>query len=215
MWSDGYQVLVGLTAAFEPWSGASVNSGTANNDTAFTGLANDPMRIIWASASGANSGSSLSVDARTFLVAGGEQSVHTVYIYKTNATVLRVGYLDVFSNTEPTDGVYLEMVGGVIYGKTSSNSSRTETVSRYTVSENSTLPLGLHSLVNSNASSVTFAVYTNGVSAWTDTVTNNIPTGAGRYTGHGAVAYHTGSGAGTNIIAIGALGALQNRVLLR
>jgi hypothetical protein len=215
MWSDGYQVLVGLTAAFEPWSGASVNSGTANNDTAFTGSANDPMRIIWASASGANSGSSLSVDVRTFLVAGGEQSVHTVYIYKTNATVLRAGYLDVFSNTEPTDGVYLEMVGGVIYGKTSSNSSRTETVSRYTVSENSTLPLGLHSLVNSNASSVTFAVYTNGVSAWTDTVTNNIPTGAGRYTGHGAVAYHTGSGAGTNIIAIGALGALQNRVLLR
>lgn len=215
VWSDGYQANTGVAAAFYPWQGVAISSGTSAQDTAWTGSANDPVRVTITSAAGANSGYAWTTTSSSFLLAGSESFNIGVYVHKTNSMVCRLGYLDAASAIEPTDGLYIEGSGGVLYGRSASSASRSSTPSVYVPEENSAISLRCVGSLNAAGTIGTFTIYTNGVAAWTDVVTNNIPTGAGRYTGHGVVAYYTPGGSGTNLMSVGWLGAKMNRSLSR
>jgi hypothetical protein len=214
IWSDGLAAGGAIATAFTPYYGYAINSGTAANDT--TGVdVNDPYRALISSSSSSDSGYKFQTSANSYWLAGGELSESGVYITKTNNIVIRWGFLDSLSATEPVDGVYFELENGNLYGKTASNNSRTSTSSVYVPVEDSTIIVrGLVEL-NSDATLATFTIYTNSVQAWQDTVAANIPTGSGRVTGSGAFGIHTGTGAGTNICYLGWIGTGNTRTLQR
>jgi hypothetical protein len=99
----------------------------------------------------------------------------------------------------PTDGVYCLMTNvagtdGVIVGRCITNGVASQTASSYTLVSNTWYRLKIQ--VNAAATIVTFTLYSEaGATLWTDTVNSNIPTSAGRETGHGFVAHNTGTSA--------------------
>jgi len=95
----------------------------------------------------------------------------------TNAT-LRIGFGGTNNTSDWTDGCYLEISSaGVGTGKTAASSSRSSTGTTYTLSTNTWYRLVIS--VNSNASTITFALYNDsGTQLWTNTLSTNIPTAA-------------------------------------
>jgi hypothetical protein len=83
-------------------------------------------------------------------------------------------------------------VDGVIVGKTANNSARSTTGTSYTLVTNTWYRLRIE--VNSDATLVTFSLFSEaGALLWSDTLNSNIPTAAGRETGHGIVATNSGT----------------------
>lgn len=133
----------------------------------------------------------------SLLIAGTET---TDFIFRPQIladTTIRMGFIDSYTSTAPTNGVYIEMaqvggVDGVIVGKTSDNSVRSTTGTSYTLTTLTWYRFRI--TVNAAASLVTYELFSDaGVLLWSDTLATNIPTGATRYTGHGIVATNSGT----------------------
>ena len=171
-----------------------------------TGTTNDPFALIaQTGGSSANSGHGYYTGASSYNVAGGEEWEFGWYIHKTNNVGFRTGLLDVLSATAAaTDGIYIEQqTNGTYRGVSVANASLSATASSYVPVEDSTIQYKGTWVVASNPTNVVFTIYTNGVSAWTDTVSANIPTNTARLTGLGFFSWHGGSGSGTNLIKYG------------
>jgi hypothetical protein len=83
-------------------------------------------------------------------------------------------------------------VDGVILGKCRSNSVESSTASTFTLTTGTWYRAKI--VANSDASRVDFYLYSEaGALLWTDNLTTNIPTGAGREVGHMAGAFNTGT----------------------
>jgi hypothetical protein len=107
---------------------------------------------------------------------------------------LRFGFHDSTTSADAVDGAYFEVPAGSlnISGKTASNSTRSTTGTAYTLTVNTWYRARL--VVNSNASQVDFYLYNDsGTQLWTNNLTTNIPTGAGRQTGAGLIATNSGT----------------------
>jgi len=173
---------------------AAISSGTGTDQT---GSALHPGVMRLSSSTSANSGYFTRSSRTALLIAGGEET-HLIFRPQSLAnSLIRFGFLDISDQTDPVDGAYIEMqqVGGVdgyIIGRTSNNSSRSSTGTGYTLTTNTWYRLKVS--VNADASRVDYTLYDEaGSQLWTDYLTTNIPTSAGRETGCGVIATNSGT----------------------
>lgn len=89
------------------------------------------------------------------------------------------------------DGVYLSIsTAGVATGVARNNNVATTTATTYTLAASTWYHVRIQ--LNSDASRADFYLYDeSGNLLWTDNVTSNIPTAAGRETSHGIKSYKT------------------------
>lgn len=208
-YADGVFGQINAGSTFYPLVGSAIASGTAVYDV-FANVVEDPyQRILISSSTTTNSGYVYRLTDSAYLLSGNEYAVTRLYIAQTNLSSVRAGFVDVFTGGASggaVDGAYLELSGGLISGVTANNSSRTTTTTSFTPIMSNTNMVDLEVVVGTGATNVVFNVYTNKVIAWTDSLTNNIPTGAGRYTAAGVVATYSGTPMTTNLIYLGGFG---------
>jgi len=180
---------------FEEWdSGSSGGRGTWSSTASGTGAgaaiavgeANHPGILSLTTGTDTTGSAARSQTATYYLLGGGQFTYETVVQLPTLSTVseeyiVRVGLGDISTGSDFTDGVYFEynrLADGDFWSiKTSSNSSRTKTVTAQSAIAGAWVRL--KAVINAAASSVTF--YADDVSL--GTITTNIPSGAGRQLG--------------------------------
>jgi hypothetical protein len=179
----------------DPWVVSAISGGLIST---YDGTPNHPGQYQLLAGGGANSGSRIRTDANSILISGGESADFIIRPGILSGTTIRAGFLDTFTSADATDGCYIEMaqvggVNGVIVGKTASNSVRSTTATNLTLVTNTWYRLRV--AVNAAANLVTFTCFSEaGAVLWTDTLAANIPTAAGRETGHGIVATNSAGG---------------------
>lgn len=198
-----------------PWQGIAVGAGTLS---IAGGTAKHPgQHIIKSHASTVNSGWTWLISSVAFLIAGGEEAEFIFQYISPAAGVntIRIGFHDTADINIPVDGAWLDIVAGVLTGRTSSNSSASATASNFNLTSATWYRVKI--TLNANASLVTFTLYSEaGTVLWTDTLNTNIPTGAGRIVGHGIIATNSApGGTGQNIYTIDYMSILINRQLIR
>lgn len=175
-----------------PWTGAALNSGSI---TSGTGTAKHPGIAVYGSSALANGGAIVKGSAAILLLAGGEK---TTFAFKTAATLAgitrRMGFIDSTTTADAVNGAYVEIVDGVLKGKTATNSVYSNT--------NSTLLYSntwyrLVEQINFNATQVTYTLYADDSNTvlWQSTLTTNIPTAVGQEVGHADICFYSGTSA--------------------
>lgn len=204
-----------LASSYHPWAAAALTGGAIG---AIAGTSQHPGIRRISSAAAATSGGSILTVANALLLASHESTDFILRPQTLANTTIRVGYLDTTSSADATDGVYLEMaqVGGVdgtLVGKTANNGARSTTVTSFVLVTNTWYRLRI--ILNANATRVDFYLYDEaGALLWTDNLTTNIPTAAGRETGHGLLATTSGSSV-LNLVDVDYIDMLIARVLTR
>ena len=178
--------------------GACQGSGVAD--------AGHPGTIVFVNkASTANTGYAFySYGSSILLINGGERASLVFRPSSNSATiVVRFGYMDVYTQAAVADGIYLEMTGDgatglAVVGKAVANSTSSTTATSYTCLTATWYQCSLE--VATDKSAVTFTIYSEaGAVLWTDTVSTNLPTASGRYTGLGLVGFDTAATTAANI----------------
>lgn len=189
------------TGAVSPWAGTAISSGT---QSPIDGIAKHPGIWRYACSTTANSGYSTTLSGYLtgILISGGERST---IIFGTTGTMSgvtrRMGYHDCSTSADATDGIYFEIVDGVIVGKTSAASVRSQTGTSYTLANSTWYRAEI--IVSDNATSVTFNLYADNTDTvlWTATLDTNLPIGATNTTRHGDIC----TSSGTTALQIGLL----------
>ena len=195
---------------------AALGSGTNTAaPTTSTLTRNHPGVQLWRSTTTANSGYRAQTLGTMIQLGGGE--CWDVFFWTPNVltTVLaRTGFDDSATSTAPADGAYLNISGTTLNGINRNNTAQSATASSYTLAT-STWHHGRVE-VNANATLVTFTLFSeSGTVLWTDTLSTNIPTGAGRVTGAGTIAYSSGTTA-IDVLALDRqLFSVPGRILAR
>jgi hypothetical protein len=178
-----------------PWG---LNLIGAGSSTGLPGSSNHIGIQRFSSSINANSGITLILLYRIeVLLAGTETSDFILRPQTLAGTTIRAGFHDCTTSVDAVDGAYLEIaqVGGVdgtVVGKCASNSVRSTTASSYLLTTNTWYRLRI--AVDATAALVTFTLLSEaGITLWTDTLSTNIPTAAGRETGHGIAATNSGT----------------------
>lgn len=180
------------------WSANAINGGTVVAGDAT--VLHPGIAIYKSHESNANSGYRYFTDIYNILLGGGEKST---IVFKTKATLIgvkrRIGFQDSTSETNPTDGVYCEIANGVLTGKTANNGTLSTTSTSYTLAANTWYRLKIE--LNSDASLATFTLYEDNTNTvlWQNTLSENIPTGAARWCGHGDICILASPAAATEI----------------
>jgi hypothetical protein len=147
------------------------------------------------------------------LIGGGEESELVFRLQNVSTETLRFGFLDSLTSTQPTDGIWFDIQGATLRGYCKNNAGPTSTASTYTVSNTTWYRAKI--TVNAAKSSVLFQLYSEaGTLLWSDTVTANIPTAAGRETGHGVVCTSSGTTAAA-LVDIDYISLVINRNIAR
>jgi hypothetical protein len=178
------------TALIAPWFAAATVSGTS---TAVTGTANHPGIVTLTSSTSGNSGYAYALGTSSFLLAGTEVTEFIFQVVTTANTTARLGFQDSNSSTAPTDGAWVNIAATTLDGRTASNTTGSTTGTNYTIT--ASVWYRAKVVVNSDATQVDFYLYTcaDGVQVWTNNLTTNIPTAAGRETGQSAMATNSGT----------------------
>ncbi|TXH51539.1 MAG: hypothetical protein E6Q97_18235 [Desulfurellales bacterium] len=210
VWSEGSFNGVGVLYGFYPYVWTALASGAP---IALNAETNHPWIETVQSSASANSGGCFTMGTTSFLLGGNEVSLHIVNVRNTNSVVIRDGFLDSVTTSEPVDGAYLEIANGYLFGRTASNSSRTSTVTSNQVALATWYALEVE--INASASAAIFRQYNDsGTLLWSATNSVNIPTGSGRVTGNGIIGYYT-TGGSQDLYSVDALGIFFNRELNR
>lgn len=207
------------TEIFYPnWYGVAIAGGSPGSQVATT---NNPSSLQLNASASANSGYAyLSGTTAEDIGSGGKEFFAIVAFPVTNAVIARIGFQDSTSDTEPTDGAYIRLANGYVYGVLRNNSSQTTTTTSNQIATSSTAFYRALTRVNTDQASVTYwllsatapGVYTTN---WTASVTNTLPTGSSRLTGHGVEFHHTSGSAGTTIGILDAMSKRNTRLLTR
>ena len=180
------------TGACPPWIATAINSGTL---ASVAGTAQHPGIISFSSSTSTNSGHYARIGSTNGILLSGSEKSDLILRPKTlSGTTIRFGFHDSVSVTAPVDGVYIYMdpATGIITGRTMSNSASSVTGTGYQLVTNTWYRLRI--ATNVDASRVDFYCYDEaGAELWTDNITTNIPTAAGREVGHGIVATNSGT----------------------
>jgi hypothetical protein len=214
VWSDGHTTINSLVTFFPYGYGAALASGTSVSGT---GTTNRPSIQRLRSSASANSGYSYYGSGEGIILGGSEFTELLVTLCATNGTVMRFGFLDSVTTTEPTDGAYFELANGWLYGMTASNSTRTVSASSNLVAISSTSPDRLRIRVNSTASSVNFQwVTATAPGVFTTNLNTDISATitTTRATSHGFVVYNVPGGASDQLY-VDAVGLKFNRAQTR
>ena len=200
-----------------PWLGSAVGAG--GNTITGTGSPSHPgIQSIRSSLTGVDRGFIYRTADTSFLLGGTERTDLVLRPLFLAGTTIRFGFHDTVTIADAVDGAYIEMaqVGGVdgtIVGKTASNSTRSTTGTSYLLVTNTWYRLRVK--LDPTAARVDFYLYSEaGALLWTDNLTTNIPTAAGRETGHGVIATNSG-GAGNFIADLDLIDLEINRALAR
>ena len=174
------------------WGATAIGAGTR---AAIASSANHPG-VVRFTQNGANTGYQydLGDNNPTNILLGGGEVYECIFSLPTaTATVERLGFQDSITTTAPVDGAWINIAATTLSGKTSNNSTVSTTATTHTVSTGTWYRAVVY--VNST-SLVTFTLYTcsDGAVVWTNTLTTNIPSAAGRETSVGTLAYKTTAG---------------------
>ena len=198
-------------------AGAALSSGTLNTVNSTT---HHPGIVYLRDSTTANGGYRISTAANAFLLSGGEKCVITFQPrgFRTTAT-MRMGFDDSTSTTDPTDGVFVKLIGNgtngyTVTGYARSNNAQTATASTFTAVANTWYTLIIE--LNAAATVATFTLETDaGATAWTDTVSANIPKTAGRETGFQILVFESTTDAAADILWVDYCRVEIGRVLVR
>jgi hypothetical protein len=173
-----------------PLSGTGVASGTLSMDTA---VVNHPGILLFVSSTTTNSGYWVGGSATALLIGGGEMFECVFNVIATTDTTVRLGWTDSAVVTEPVDGVWISIIGTQLDGYAKNNTGPTITATHYHITDGVWYRCKI--VLNADATLATFTLYTcaNGVSVWSDTVNDDIPTGAGRQTTQKMIATNSGT----------------------
>lgn len=177
--------------AVPPWGLGAIASGTF---PATGGAIDHPGVYRFTSSTSANSGAYMLTNLSSFVIGGGES---TDIIFKPLAAgigtlVARLGFSDSASVSDPTDGMWIDLAGTTLSGKTNDGTGIATTASNYTVTQDTWYRGRVR--VAADKSSVTFALFSMaGALLWTDALTTKIPTTGG--TPSSVVAVSTGTSA--------------------
>lgn len=177
-------------ATYALWDYAVISSGTQSKIAAEP---THPGILRTSSSTTANSGGYCRTDATSFRLAGGEVSEHVFRIQTLTTTTIRLGFLDTATSADAVDGAYIEIPAtGAAVGKTSNNSTRSTSGTIATLSTGVWYRAKI--VVNRAANAVDFYLFDDsGNLLGSQQLTANIPTAAGRETGHGYVATNSGT----------------------
>lgn len=193
------------------WDLAVISSGT---QAKIAGDANHPGILQISSSTTANSGAYIRTEITAFLIAGGERAEFIFRIPNLTNTTVRMGFLDTGTSTDATDGVYIEVPStGDAVLKTANNNTRTTSATIATLAANTWYRAVIE--VAGGAASATGSIFNGaGTLLGSQTNTTNIPTAAGRETGHGIVATNSGTTA-VAILQIDYMNLAINRLMQR
>jgi len=195
-----------------PWNAAAINSGTF---PATAGSGDHPGILRLTSSTSANSGAYILMGVSSFLLKGSCRCDAVVRTSTLAGTTVRFGFHDSASSTTPTDGAYIfiDPVTNLLTGRTFDNSAGSVTGTSYAVTTPTWYRLRVQ--VNTDATRVDFYVFDEaGNTLWTDNLTTNIPTTAGRETGNGIVATNSGTTA-VSLVDVDMIDLEINRALIR
>jgi hypothetical protein len=149
--------------------------------------------VTLTSSTSANSGYAYALGTSSFLLAGTEVTEFIFQVVTTANTTARLGFQDSNNSTAPTDGAWVNIAATTLDGRTASNTTSSTTGTNYTIT--ASVWYRAKVVVNSDATQVDFYLYTcaDGVQVWTNNLTTNIPTAAGRETGQSAMATNSGT----------------------
>lgn len=196
------------TSKIEPFFTSAISGGSVADGYSD---ANHPGYMKFKSSTSANSGyryGAASPYANYRLSAGMEYHAIIRPITNTDVTIT-AGFADNTDHgSEATDGAYFRIEGGVATGKTANNGTRTSTGTTQALTLNTWYHLKI--VVGASEADVTFYIYTDdGTEVWSDSVTTNIPTAAGRETGHQFIATSSNTTA-EDLVDVDFLGTLMN-----
>ena len=182
--------------AVTPWDTVLLASGT---QAKIAGEQNHPGILRFSSSTTTNSGGKITTDVAALTLAGGGLIAEFVFQHRvasgTNTTI-RMGFFDTATSADAVDGAYIEIPSGSLaaVGKTANNSARTTSATIATLSVNTWYRARV--VVNVGATAVDFYIFDDaGNLLGSQQNTTNIPTAAGRETGHGVVATNVGTSA--------------------
>jgi len=170
----------------DPWVGASLAGGTC---AAAAATSNHPGQIRLSTGAVIGGGYRFMTAVDCIRIAGAE---HSEFIFQTPPNFAnvysRLGFQDSITTGVVRDGVYVSLIANVLAGQTRNNLAASTTGTSYNMAVSTWYRAKI--AVNSNATLVTFVLYSAaGVVLWTNTLAANIPTAAGRETGHGFVTW--------------------------
>lgn len=208
-------LLAGATAdtkeATETWNYAVISSGTQAKvaaDATHRGI----LRTL--SSTTTNSGGLLQTALDSFRLSGGEFTEFVFNVDTTTNTTIRMGFLDTATSTDVTDGAYIEIPASTAPTcKTANNSTRTTSGTIATIATATWYRARIE--VDNTAANVTCTIFdANGNSLGSQTNSANIPTGAGRETGHGYIATNSGTSA-VNLVQMDYVSVGTRRAIVR
>lgn len=174
-------------------SGSALVTGASSTFPGRSGL----LSLRTASGVALNTGEYLNLNLADCYADNTNRMGFRFYINVTNGTVAMLGFGDSASTANDTDASLLYITNSVCYGLVSSNAVQTLTGSSF-VAQQSTLYDGEISFTNSTAY---FSLKTNGVVAWSDSVTTALPMSVTRAFGPQFRAWNT-LAANTNVVSI-------------
>ncbi len=137
----------------------------------------------------ADAGAQYISDTAAIVLTGDESWGATWYSQSTNLGIrLRVGLQDSKTTTAPVDGIYAEQIDNALRFLVVANSITNAGATTFVMASNM-ICRATAQLTGTN--SVLVSLTTNGVAAFSETITGGIPAGVDRSTGVGIIAYHT------------------------
>ena len=191
------------------WLITLINSGTQSLQAS---TPDHPGIVRFFSSTTANSGARVITGLSALRLGGGESTEIVFRVINTAGTTVRMGFLDTTGNADATDGVYIEIVGTTLVGKTANNNTRS-TTGTYTITAN-TWYRALIELTTGLIVANFYLFNENDGLLWSDYLDTNIPTSSGRETGHGIIATNSGTSA-VALIDLDYMDLKINRVLNR
>jgi len=191
-----------------PWQTTLVSSGTVSNGTSVAG--HEGIARITSAASGSSGAAYLT--AATQVVSGGESSGIVFQAVSTTNLLMRFGWANALSGTI-TDGIYAEISGTTLSGKSATTSVAGATGSTYTLAAGT----WYHLVVRKNTSTAygQYALYDMaGNLLWTDlisgtTIISTVPMQ------HGVYAANTSPSAATAMVDVDWMGLSLNHTPAR
>lgn len=171
-------------------SGGVINSGAialGSSASIYVAGLNGIVRVR--NTTSADAGAQYVSDTAAVVITGGEACGAVWYSQSTNLGMrLRVGFIDSKTTTAPVDGIYGEQIDNAFRFVAVANSVTNAGSTTFYLSSNTICRVTL-ALTGTNSVLATLA--TNGVAAFSETITGGLPAGVDRSTGVGIVAYHT------------------------
>lgn len=141
---------------------------------------------------GANTGMAFWMGNASAILIQGQEEVEVIFRpILVGASIFRFyGFFDTADTVALTDGVCFRVSGSTLVGLTHSGVNQSITATSYTIVTNKWYRGKI--IINAAATRVDFYLYDSaGALLWTDNLTTDIPTAAGRETGFGLKAYST------------------------